>query len=278
MAASRWLRPFTLTALVLAALVVYLFVSAPAPLPAAGRMAGPAIPIERALTLCAAENAAVRQLYTADIVGAGKQVGLAFDESWRTLGVEAGPLPALFLRETAASLEKNPVRLGLFLGSDKPINTANLFTGEQAERFERLRQDREPQFFLTPDTGLYTAMFPDLAMAEACVNCHNEHLESPKHDWQLGDVMGATTWTYPSPEVSLEEQMRMLAALRQGFRDAYAGYLDKAVSFTTPPEIGSRWPREGYSLPSADEFLKEAERRTSPATLSALLDIPSGAG
>ena len=27
-------------------------------------------------------------------------------------------------------------------------------------------------------------------MGEACVNCHNAHPESPKHDWKVGDVRG----------------------------------------------------------------------------------------
>ena len=27
-------------------------------------------------------------------------------------------------------------------------------------------------------------------MTDVCVKCHNEHLESPKHDWKIGDVRG----------------------------------------------------------------------------------------
>ena len=267
-------RRFTVVALLLAALLVYLFVSAPAPLPEPGERAGATIPIARAFDACNAENAAVRGLYTKEIVGAGKGVGLAFNEDWRVIGVQAGPLPALFLRETAMSLEKNPVRLALFLGSDNPINAANRFQGEQARRFEQIKSNREPQYFLTADTGLFTAMFPDVAVADACVSCHNAHPESPKHDWRLGDVMGATTWTYPSREVSLDEELAMLKALRKGFRDAYTSYLDKAATFSPPPPIGSRWPRDGYALPAADEFMAEVRRRTSEETLDRLLAPP----
>jgi hypothetical protein len=122
-------------------------------------------------------------------------------------------------------------------------------------------------------------MFPDLAVAEACVTCHNEHPESPKRDWRLGDVMGATTWTYPSETVSLDELTTILAALRKGFRDAYSGYLEKAEGFSSPPAIGPHWPREGeYSLPTADDFMAEAGRRASPETLSALLAAGSPNG
>ena len=54
---------------------------------------------------------------------------------WKDEDVQAGPLPALFLRETAARLEASPVPLGLFLGSDYPISPSNRFQGAQAEAF-----------------------------------------------------------------------------------------------------------------------------------------------
>ena len=90
----------------------------------------------------------------------------------------AGPLPALFLRETAEGLRRSPVPLYLFLGSDFPINDANKFTGLQTEHFQVIRRTGEPQFFLDPDIGFQTAMFTDIASAEACVVCHNSDANS----------------------------------------------------------------------------------------------------
>ena len=91
----------------------------------------------------------------------------------------------------------------------------------QLSTFEGIRETGEPAFFLQQDTGLHTGMFPDLAVAEACVACHNEHDESPKRDWRLNDVMGATTWTYPAASVGMPEVLTIIGALRKGFRDAY---------------------------------------------------------
>lgn len=252
-------------------LSVYLFVSAPPPLPEAKAEVAASMPVKRLLELCAAENASVRALYTKEIVGKGKLVGLKFDERWRQPGVEAGPLPALFLRETAKSLEKNPVRLGLFLGSDYPISRANLFRGQQATFFEQMRVDRRDKHFFVEDLRLHTAMFPDLAVAEACVTCHNEHPDTPKQDWKLNDVMGATTWTYPKASVSLHEALEVLTALREGFRDAYTAYVEKAKTFEPPPSIGNQWPTDGYFIPSPKEFLREAERRASATSVRHLL-------
>lgn len=262
-------RPFVITALSLIALIVYLFASAPPPLTEEAP-SGVTLPIERVFALAEAENDVARALWTQEIVGAGKKVGLKFNEDWREQGVEAGPLPALFLRETAKSLERDPVQLSLFLGSDFPINEANRFEGMQHEKFQLIKQTREPQFFFMPDTGLHTGMFSDIAVVEPCVTCHNEHKQSPKNDWKLNDVMGATTWMYPKDKVTLDEVLQILTAMRQGFHNAYLAYLAKVETFTKRPEIGDKWPREGYYLPSVEVFMNELDKRASPATLATL--------
>jgi hypothetical protein len=254
-----------------AVLAAYLFANAPPPLPEANAAQRHEVTVERLLELCAAENAVARTLYTKEIVGAGKLVGLAFEERWHQPKVDAGPLPALFLRETAKHLERDPVPLGLFLGSDHPISRANLFEGRQAAAFGELRQDRKPRHFFVPDLGVHTAMFPDLAVAPACVSCHNEHPDTPKSDWKLGDVMGATTWTYPEATVSLAEALEVLNALRGAFAAAYTAYVEKAGTFASPPTIGEQWPKNGYYLPSPETFIRELENRASPASLRELL-------
>lgn len=250
---------------------IYLFVNAPQALPDAAASSGKNLGARELLEICAAENASVRELYTKSIVEAGLKVGLKFDERWREANVDAGPLPALFLRETAKSLAKGPTRLGLFLGSDSPINKANHFSGVQADAFQQMRRDRAPRHFFMDDVKVNTAMFPDVAMAKACVDCHNRHPDSPKHDWKVGDLMGATTWTLPSNSSSLSEALETIAALRKGFRDTYIAYVERAKTFSSPPEIGKKWPSEGYCLPDPDNFMEEAERRASRTTLDRLL-------
>lgn len=40
------------------------------------------------------------------------------------------------------------------------------------------------------DKTYFTAIYPDIAVAEVCIKCHNEHKDSPKNDFKIGDVMG----------------------------------------------------------------------------------------
>lgn len=249
---------------------IYLFAQRPTPL-VDGDSAGRLIPVESMFRILAAENDAARELYTKTIVGDGMKAGLDFSEKWREADVAAGPLPALFLREAATSIQKFRSPLGLFLGSDFPIAQSNKFDSVQAERFRMMRASSEPQFFYSPDIKLQVAMFADLAVAPGCVTCHNEHPRSPKSDWKLGDMMGATTWSYSKDKVTLEEMMQVISAYRGGVVDAYEAYLAKAAKFSKPPEVGNRWPKDGYYLPSKDVFVAEFERRASGNTINLML-------
>lgn len=232
-----------------------------------------AFSVEDVLEMVSAENDITRTLYTKAIVGKGKKQGMKFDEDWRKDDVEAGPLPALFLRGVATSIKKSPVPLGLYLGSDFPINAANKFVGKQANLFETIKEDQKPQFFYDEDQKLHTAMFADLAGAAACVTCHNDHKQSPKTDWKLGDVMGATTWQYPKDSLTYKETVDVLNAYAKGTVDIYVQYLDEIDAFVNSdkPKIGDKWPAEGQYLPSAEVFLDSVKKLTSYETMKKLV-------
>jgi len=263
-------QKFIIAVLILVAVIVYLFVEAPPPLES-NTLSGRAIPVETLFKVLAQEQATARALYSKEIVGEGIKAGLKFDENWRKPDVPAGPLPALMLRETALGLEKHSTHVGLFLGSDFPIAASNQFAGKQDEIFKKIRENKKEQIFYAEDTKLYTAMYPDYAAAQPCVTCHNQHPKSPKKDWQLNDMMGATTWTFQKKEVSLEELLSILGAFRQSFREAYEAFLTKTKTYPNPPEIGKKWPREGYYLPDADTFIQEVTKQSSFKTVDLLI-------
>lgn len=262
-------RTYVLLLMMLGAVIVYLFYSAPQPLDES-EPAGIQIPVKRVLEILNEENRQTRELYTKEIVGYGKKVGLKFDESWRDDDMQAGPLPAQFLREVANTLEKSPVTIGLYLGSDYPINQANLFTGKQMALFQKLKQSRQPQFFYVEDIQRYAYMFEDVAISKVCVDCHNKHADTPRDDWKLKDVMGATTWTYPDEFIDLQTALKLVGYLRKSFSSAYQVYLDKMRATRKPPAIGSLWPRDGYYIPSHEVFMDRIMFRNSRQTLLAL--------
>lgn len=249
-------------------LITYLVVQAPPPL-ASDRVRGASIPICRVFETTNLINTSARRIYTERIVGPGKRAGLAFDEHWKDRAVEAGPLPALFLRELAMELERDPVELGLFLGSADPINEANAFSPDQRALFEALAADREPRFGSTDE--IQFGMFADIASAPACVTCHNEHPDTPKTDWALGDVMGATTWTHPRSQVSAQEYAAMIDATYRGIEASYGSYLRELEGHARPPEIGAGWPSEGYEVPSARVYMDALRSVTAQVVLAQML-------
>ena len=115
-------------------------------------------------------------------------------------------------------------------------------------------------------------MFPDFASAPGCVSCHNEHKDSPKNDWELNDVMGATTWTWPDSTTSSDEIRQILKTEIEALGDAYQNYLVKVSNFDAPPKIGPEWPNSGqFALPDKDAFLEAVLNAASPEILTTLI-------
>ena len=263
-----------ITALSLTSICIYLFATAPAELPKqdTGFSNVDRLDVSVMFHAVNAMNSHARQIYTRDIVGAGKKVGLNFGENWKEDGIEEGPLPALFLRELAFELEKRPEPLGLYLGSSDPINPSNLFTGDTAVDYDSLVKSKKPIFSTLESYGSL-AMFPDFASTPGCVTCHNEHKDSPKTDWKLNDVMGATTWTWPDDEISSDEIRQILKAEIEALGDAYQNYLNKASAFDAAPTIGSLWPSSGqFALPDKQAFVEAVLDAASPEILTLFIE------
>ena len=228
-------------------IAVYLFATAPPELTDRGAAGGASdtVATARLFNVANSINDAARLVYTKRIVGGGSAAGLKFGEDWAEPGVDEGPLPALFLRLVAGRMETKPEPLGLYLGSDQPINKSNHFSDDQLTQFLAVKTQRAPSFGQTT-TGFLVAMYPDFASAQPCVDCHNEHPDSPKTDWRLGDVMGATTWTYPSKAVSASELLAVSTAVLAAVEESYQAYLDKTQSFSHRSSSAPTGPQKTY--------------------------------
>ena len=263
-------QKFVITVLAMIMVIVYLFVMAPPPLEDK-KTSGVQLPIEFVLRLANEENKVARRLYTEEIVQAGTKIGIKFSEEWQDQSIIAGMLPAQFLRETAMYLEKSPVRLGLYLGSDYPINKVNLIEGMQAKKFQELKTKNQDVFFNAQDEQSFIYMSPDVAAVKACVSCHNEHPQTPKTDWKLNEIMGATTWLYPERTISVAEALVLLRELRNGFGYAYELFLGEVKQMQKKYVVSNKWPKDGRYIPSKDVFMNALSKRASDSTLSTLL-------
>jgi adenylate cyclase len=254
---------------------VYLFASAPEPLPDKSTLFrdSRSVHVSNMFNAVNAVNHAARAIYTERIVGVGLKLGLKFGEDWADPDVNKGPLPALFLRIVAGRMEGKPSRLGLYLGSDEPINKSNLFDIEQSVSFETLKLTKKAVIMPVDAVG-FVGMYPDLASASPCVTCHNDHPDSPKTDWKLNDIMGATTWTYPTEKIGADDYLSTTEELFQSIEEAYGMYIDKVAKFDPQIEIGVGWPDVNkMALPDRKTFMTAVRKEASITIVEELILI-----
>jgi len=144
-----------------------------------------------------------RNIYTTEVVERMQLRGTVFaSENWRETGKL--PLPAQFMIEAGrlVAAERNGVRFRLI--SSWAINKKN----GPATDFERtglteilVNPDR-PYTGVTTEGGTryFQALYPDKAVSQTCIGCHNAHPNSPKRDFKPQEVMGGVLLTIPLPQ------------------------------------------------------------------------------
>ena len=158
-----------------------------------------------------AQTLVTRAVYTDQVVGKLTADGVPVTVVTDFTHIDGGiPLPATLTHLISDGVEERGIHQ-LDLISPWPINPAQGPKTEwQAEALEAMIESpANPQFIVETVEGRshLVYMSTDFASTDSCVSCHNEHPDSPKNDFQLGDMMGALV-----VEVSLTE---MFARARQ---------------------------------------------------------------
>ncbi len=135
-----------------------------------------------------------RDLYTRHVVERMQAKGVVVaSENWEERNTL--PLPAQFLMESGRHVGKKGIGMQYRLISLWPINKRNIPTNplQSIGLGTILTQPNRPFTGVTKvgNTRYFEAVYPDLAVAQACIGCHNAHPDSPKRDFKLNDVMGA---------------------------------------------------------------------------------------
>ncbi len=207
--------PFASAAAAIGALALLLSTGACAPKPSDAAEKKPGIDPQKAADMLHAVMEADRTVYTKMVVNrlikeqkvqivdpyTKETVAFGASEQWKS---EHGklPLPAQMFRmgsEHAAS--KDPGFTYVLL-SKWPINQQNQpKTDMEVKGLEYVDQQKgkEP-FYGVEELGgakYFTAVYADVGVADACVDCHNNHADSPRNDFKIGDVMGGVVIRIP---------------------------------------------------------------------------------
>ena len=109
-------------------------------------------------------------------------------------------LPAQMFRYGAEMVQEKGAAFTYALLSDWAVNKQNApKTTVEKEGLAAVVKTGAP-FYKEETLGgkkFFTAVYPDKAVAKACIVCHNDHKDSPKRDFKMGDVMGGVVLRLP---------------------------------------------------------------------------------
>lgn len=114
---------------------------------------------------------------------------------------KALPLPAQMFRFGAEKVAEKTKTFSYSLLSLWPVNKQNApRTDIEKDGLKFVAENKGKNYYGEETLGgqkYFTAVYADTAVAKACVSCHNEHLDSPRSDFKLGDVMGGVVIRLP---------------------------------------------------------------------------------
>jgi hypothetical protein len=179
---------------VILAIVLYLF-------PVTGHAGDvPGVPPEKVADYIHAVIESHRAFYTIHVVERlEEQGGIKVDGEWRT-HKKTLPLPVQFVTESS-NMFSTFTGLRYRLISLWPINPKNR-PRDQIDKNSLEAVVERPEQSVTrtikiDNQTFFHAIYADVAVSQSCVACHNTHPNSPKKDFQVGEVMGGLVIEFP---------------------------------------------------------------------------------
>jgi len=110
-------------------------------------------------------------------------------------------LPAQMFRFGAEMVAEKTDEFSYSLQSPWAVNKQNMpRTDVEIAGLDYIVENPGENFYAEENLGgvdYFTAVYPDVGVAPACVNCHNDHPDSPRSDFEIGDVMGGVVIRVP---------------------------------------------------------------------------------
>lgn len=143
-----------------------------------------------------------RAVYTKNVVNrlANQEKVITATEHW--MDDKSLPLPAQMFRMGSEMVTAKNVGFTYSLLSKWPINPQNApKTDVEVAGLDAVAANEGTEPYYGEETlggkKYFTAIYADVGVVTACVKCHNEHADSPKTDFKIGDVMGGVVIRIP---------------------------------------------------------------------------------
>ncbi len=143
-----------------------------------------------------------RTVYTRNVVNRLVKQDKVIKASEHWADDKALPLPAQMFRMGAEIVAKEAdAGFSYSLQSIWPINAQNAPKTEVEKAGLQYVVDNPGQnYYAEEELGgvkYFTGVYADTGVAAACIDCHNQHKDSPRTDFKLGDVMGGVVIRIP---------------------------------------------------------------------------------
>ena len=141
----------------------------------------------------AQQYSSLRSYYTKNIVsklkGSG-QITISSDYKDKKNGI---PLPATMIHELSKLSESSGLKIKLYSAFPFPERADRKLDVFQLEAWQKLSVNPNAPYVTTQTIGeqhVVRVAIADILTEQACVQCHNNHPQTPKTGWELGDVRG----------------------------------------------------------------------------------------
>ena len=142
-----------------------------------------------------------RAVYTKKVVGRLTKEEKVITASEHFMDDKALPLPAQMFRFGAETVAEKTDKFSYSLQSLWPINAQNApRTDVEKEGLNYINDNPGKNFYKEEVLGgkkYFTAIYPDVAVAPVCASCHNDHKDSPRNDFKVGDILGGVVIRLP---------------------------------------------------------------------------------
>ncbi|MBZ0256992.1 DUF3365 domain-containing protein [bacterium] len=142
-----------------------------------------------------------RTVYTKNVVNRLAKVEKVITASEHWTDDKALPLPAQMFRMGSEMVSQKTDVFSYTLQSMWPINKQNIpKTDVEKEGLKFIADNPGKNYYKEEtlgETKYFTAVYPDVAVAPACIDCHNAHKDSPRSDFKMGEVMGGVVIRIP---------------------------------------------------------------------------------
>ncbi len=159
------------------------------------------LPVQQVTDMLHAVMEADRTVYTQKVVNRLQNEEKVITASEHFTDRKALPLPAQMFRFGAERVAEKNKTFSYSLLSLWPINAQNApRTPAEKAGLEAVNKDKTKPYYQEETLAgkkYFTAVYADVAISPGCVSCHNEHIDTPRDDFKLNDVMGGVVIRIP---------------------------------------------------------------------------------